>query len=150
MNDSLIFAEPGSNKIDRALSTRIVPNRLLRQKKRAWAGEIRAAKKIAHAFCTAEQMLTAQQFLAAWMESHEGEIQRERELETSLKCLRKLRIEFTRFEDLAKASACFPWAEEMKREKERERDLDVRLRLLTGRFGNVAKVAGECCSSVDA
>jgi len=82
------------------------------------------------------------------MEIIEGEMERERQLETSLKCLKKLRIEFARFEDLSKANAFLPWAEETEREKERERDLDVRLRLLTGRFGNVAKVAGECNSSV--
>lgn len=81
--------------------------------------------------------------MTAWIEAFEKERERERLLDTALKCLRKLRVEFARYEELAKGSAFVDWLEETERQRERERDLDVRLRLLTGRFGHAARAAGK-------
>jgi len=73
----------------------------------------------------------------------EEEQGRERDLELRLTCLRQLRVEFSKFDELSKANAFYPWVAEREKGRERERELDHRLKLLVGRFQDAVKAAGQ-------
>lgn len=105
-----------ARRIEHAISSRMAPNR-----RRRW---LRAA-------------------LAGWMGICEEEQGRERDLELRLTCLRQLRVEFSKFDELSKANAFYTWFAEREKGRERERELDHRLKLLVGRFQDADKAAGQ-------
>jgi hypothetical protein len=105
-----------ARRIEHAISSRMAPNR-----RRHW---LRAA-------------------FAGWTRVCEEERGRERDLELRLTCLRQLRVEFSKFDELSKANAFYPWVAEREKGRERERELDHRLKLLVGRFQDAVKAAGQ-------